>query len=91
MSAEALQINLDEHVRVWPPVTYRFSTLNDILKDTPCRLLRAPFADVHEALAATSGVILFHCRWVHEDNRDAPLAAWDWDSNYEHCKLSAEP
>ena len=38
-----------------------------------------------------AGIYLIQCRWVQPDNRGAPLAEWDWDSNYEHCKFTPSP
>lgn len=91
MSLEQLGIDPDEHLSVWPPVTYTFRRLNQILAESTgagravllksCDLMTAG-----EAFLQTSGIYMIHCRWIHPDNREASATEFDWDSNYEHCE-----
>ena len=93
--ADILGIDLEKHRGVWPPVTQTFAFLQTVLQSSSgagraCVLMRVALraADV---FLMEAGIYLIHCRWVQPDNRGAPLAEWDWDSNYEHCKFKPRP
>ena len=87
--ASELGIDLVEHKAVWPPITMKFSLLQTVLQTSAgagraCVLYRVELLAA-EVFRMEAGIFLIHCRWLHPENRGAPLREWDWDSNYEHC------